>query len=94
MEKITLKMVRDRQPEWFSLRNKRFFGDVSYQILFGKATGRPYLVRSTYGWSDMFGQPKRLTWRIDTLGDDLAIKGLVDDIFKDIQAVKDYLKTR
>ncbi len=89
---VTLAAVRAKQPEWFSPQNKRVFGDVSYRILHGKQTGRPYLVQTTYAWTDMFGKPKRLHYRVHELTDDLTIGLLFDDEFASIQAVKDWLK--
>ncbi len=91
---ITLAAVRARQPEWFSPQNKRFFGDVSYRVLYGKLTGQPYLVRATYAWTDMFGGPRRLHYRINELADDLTIGSLFDEQFVSIQIVKDWLKGR
>jgi hypothetical protein len=89
----TLSDVRAVQREWFSRKNKRFFGDISYKVLHGKATKRPYLVRSTFMWSDMFGQPKQVRWRVNELKEDLRIGPLVDDIFRDYDDVKEWLAT-
>ncbi len=89
----TLTDLRAAQPEWFSRKNKRFFGDVSYKVLHGKVSRKPYLVRSTYQWSDMFGQPKTLRYRVNTIKDDLHIGPLLDRQFSDLEDVKDWLKT-
>jgi len=88
----TLSEVKARQPEWFSRKNKKFFGDVSYRILHGKVSKKPFLVRSTYGWSDMFGRPRVLTWHINELEENLEIGNLLDTVFKNLDGVKDYLK--
>jgi len=89
----TLAEVKAVQPEWFSRGNKRFFNDIAYNVLHGKTTKRPYLVRKTYAWTDMFGQPKRVHFRINPLKEDLKIDTLVDQEFRDIDAVKEWLKT-
>jgi len=88
----TLSEVKAVQPQWFSHGNKRFFGDVSYKVLHGKRTGKPYLVRSTYAWSDMFGKAKTLHYRINRLHDDLTVGLLVDDMFSDLDRVKGWLQ--
>lgn len=88
-----LRRIRAAQPGWFTASNKRFFNDVSYRGYYGKANGKAYLVRSTYAWTDMLGQPRRLHWRINELDQDtLQIKGLIDTEFKDIYAVKAWLR--
>ncbi len=89
--KVTLIDVRKAQPEWFTLENKRFFNDVSYQVLTGKVSGKPFLVRSTYAWTDMFGAPRRLHYRINPLDDNLKIRPLVPTEFRDLDAVKEWL---
>ena len=88
----TLSQVKSRQPEWFSRKNKKFFNDVSYRVLHSKKTGEPYLARSTYAWTDMFGHKPRLHWRLNRLKDDLEIDSLVDEEFVDLWAVKRWLK--
>ena len=89
-----LRQVKEANPDWFSRGNKRFFNDVEYRAFYGKTTGKAYLARSTYAWTDMFGSPRRLHWRINELNQDtLDIKPLIDDEFSDIYEVKDWLKT-
>ena len=85
----TLSQVKAQQPEWFSKRNKRFFGDIHYRILHGSKTKRPYLVRSTDNWSDMFGHQKQYFWRINYIDACLNIQSLVDTQFKTLEDVKD-----
>jgi len=89
---VTLAMLKEAQPNWFSPENKRFFGDVSYKVLYSKIGKKPYLVRSTYAWSDMFGKPKQLTYRINPINtDNFKIEPLTDDVFKTLDDVKDWL---
>ena len=70
LERWKLAEVKAAQPEWFSRGNMRFFGDHSYMVRYGKVTGDAYLVRSTDAWTDMFGQPKRLHYRVNFLDQD------------------------
>ena len=88
---MIMAQVRAAQPEWFSRGNKRFFGDCGYKVLQGKVSSKPFLVRSTYAWTDMFGAPKTLHYRINPLNDNLIIGNLVDETFRNINAVKDWL---
>jgi hypothetical protein len=88
----TLSDVKTANPMWFDRGNKRYFGDVSYRVLHGKKSKKPFLVRSTYAWTDMFGGPKRLHWRITTLKDDLKIGRLIDEQFSDLEDVKYWLE--
>jgi len=89
----TLSQVKAAQPEWFSRKNKRFFGDINYRVLHGKTSGEPFLVRLTNAWTDMFRQPKKRHYRVNGLRDDLTIAPLINDIFADLWAVKRWLKT-
>jgi hypothetical protein len=91
MVKYSLDDLKRIQPGWFSPENKRFFNDVSYRVLHDKE-GNSYLVRSTYAWTDMFGQPKKLRWRINLITPEGKIGELVDRIFDSIDAVKTWLK--
>ena len=90
--KAILKKVIAAQPKWFSPQNRRFFGDVRYSVKYGKATGNRYLVRSTYMWSDMLGQPRKLCYRVNTIGDDYKLGDLVDTIFNTREEVTAWLK--
>lgn len=90
MLSIAKLMVVQRQ--WFSGSNRSFFGDISYDTLQAKS-GQTYLIRSTYAWTDMFGQPKKLHYRINPVNaNTYEIEPLVDDVFDDIDAVKRWLK--
>lgn len=88
-----LQDIKAANEGWFSRSNKRFFNDVSYKAYYGKITGKAYLVRSTYAWSDMFDRPRVLHYRINTINQDtLEIDPLIDDIFKSIFEVKAWLR--
>ena len=88
-----LRQIRAANGQWFSRGNKRFFGDAEYRGYYSKKTGKAYLVRSTYAWSDMFDQPKRLHYRINNINQDtLEIEPLIDQSFSDIFAVKAWLR--
>jgi hypothetical protein len=90
---VTISQVRETQPNWFSRKNKRFFGDIQYWVLTGKS-GKPYLLRSTFMWSDMFGQPKQVRYRISEIDQQtLKIGSLVDDIFHFREDAKDWIKS-
>ncbi len=89
----TLTEVKAAQPAWFRRGNTRFFNDVSYRVLHGTASHKPFLVRATYGWTDMFGGPKWLHYRINPLDPEtLKIQTLVDERFGGMEAVKYWLK--
>ncbi len=88
-----LRQIKEANKEWFSQGNKRFFNDVSYRGYYGKKTGKAYLVRSTYAWTDMFGSPRRLHYRINNINQEtLDIEELIDQEFSDIFAVKAWLR--
>jgi hypothetical protein len=87
-----LRDIRENNPTWFSASNKRFFGDRSYYGYYGVATGEPYLVRSTYAWTDMLGGKRTLHYRINKLSDKKEILDLVDDIFVTLDDVKKWLR--
>ena len=88
-----LRQIKEANQDWFSRGNKRFFNDVSYRAYYGKKTGKAYLARSTYAWTDMFGEPKRLHWRLNNVNQDtLEIESLLDQEFKDIFEVKAWLR--
>jgi len=88
---VTIQEVRAAQPEWFSRKNMRFFGDVSYKVLHS-SSHKPYLVRLTAMWSDMFGQPKTYRYRVNEIDSGAKIGKLLDQQFRDIEAVKRYLR--
>lgn len=89
----TLAQVRAAQPEWFSRANKRIFNDCSYKVLHGKASKKPYLIRLTYMWSDMFGRAKTLCYRVNPLDANLLIRPMVPTEFRNIEEVRDWLRS-
>ena len=91
--KITLNDVRAAQPKWFSGGNVTFFGDKSYHLMYGN-DDKPYLVRFTSAWTDMFGCKKRFHYRINEIGPDLIIGDLFDDEFADMSEVEEWLAER
>ena len=87
-----LKTIKERNPQWFSSENKRLFGDISYSLAYGGKTDKKYLLRSTYAWTDMMGQPKIKHYRINKIEDDLKIGELIDIIFRNKNSAKNWLK--
>ncbi len=88
-----MRTIRQANEQWFSRGNKQFFGDVAYRAYYGKKTGAPYLVRSTYAWSDMFDRPKVLHYRINKVHPNTKeIESRIDTVFADIFAVKAWLR--
>jgi hypothetical protein len=87
-----LSKIRAAQPTWFSPENKRFFNDVKYYAYKSKRTGKPFLVRSTYMWSDMLGQPKTLYFRVNQVDrETLIIESLIDNVFKTLEDAKNWV---
>jgi hypothetical protein len=76
---IKLSEVTSVQPEWFSLENMRFFGDKEYFIMTGGKTGRPFLIRKTQAWTDMFSKTPYDHYCINSLDDALKIGEIVKD---------------
>jgi len=90
--KPLMRDIRQAQPDWFSEANKRFFADRAYYCYYSKATGNPYLVRSTYMWSDMFGKPKTLCYRINPVDPQTKRIGMLEDeIFDSLADAKRWL---
>jgi hypothetical protein len=90
--KALMREIKAAQPQWFSRGNKRFFHDVQYAAYYGKATGNRYMVRSTYAWTDMFGNAPRLHYRINRIGENHEIQPLVDGEFKTWESVQQWLR--
>lgn len=87
-----LKAIKKAQPKWFCAGNRRFFNDRSYYGVYGKKTGKAYLLRSTYAWTDMFGKPKTLHYRINDINQEThEINNLVDETFKTLDEAKQWL---
>ena len=89
----TLSEIKAAQPEWFSRKNKKFFGDVWYKVSQGKVSKKPYLVRATYAWTDMFGQDRKLHYRVNRIDENLEIGELVDEVFSHEYLVKLWLQS-
>lgn len=91
-----LSEVKRDNKEWFSAGNRRMFGDVRYNVKRGKVSHNAYLIRLTSAWSDMFGQPKRYTYRINALDYDAGwhIGELVDVEFASMDQVNNWLMTQ
>ena len=87
---VTLNRVRRANRQWFAPGNAGFFNDKEYRILHDKE-GKPYLVRSTTAWTDMFGQKPRLHCRINSLNADLSIGPLLDGEHTNWDAAQDWL---
>lgn len=91
--KPLMRKIRQANPNWFSEENRRFFNDVAYMAYYGKTTGKAYLVRSTYAWTDMFGK-KHLHYRINNLDQDtLKVGSLISHEFETIGEIKEWLET-
>ena len=88
----TLQKVKLANKGWFSRKNKQFFGDISYRVLHGKESKKPYLVRSTFQWSDMFGNEKEVYWRVNNINECLGMGSLTDKVFTSLESVKIWLQ--
>lgn len=88
-----LHAIQDNNQKWFDPSNKRFFGDKEYFGYCDTETGDKYLVRSTYAWSDMFGQPPKLHYRINPIGENYEIQPLLDNVFNTLEDVEAFLNT-
>ncbi len=93
MSKTCLREVKAANDGWFSTENKRFFNDHSYQVLHADS-GKPFLVRHTSAWTDMFGAVPRPHYRVNPIDPEtLKILPLIDDEFATLEDVKTWLKT-
>lgn len=88
---LTISELRQAHKLWFSRENIRFSGDLGYRILHSKA-GTPYLVRRTYGFSDMFTGVRTAHYRLNRIGPGLQFVQLEEEVFPTLQAVKAWLK--
>jgi hypothetical protein len=91
---ITLQQLKDAHPLFFDPETVKFFGDVEYHVLEGKATGSAFLVRQTWAWSGLLGGERFLHYRVNPINPDLKIKEMVKEIFRDLNAVKEFLETQ
>jgi hypothetical protein len=90
--RVTLQDVKLANLQWFDPKAKRMLGDCRYWVKYGHKSGQPFLVRSTFAWTDMFGGPRRLHYRINPLDEKLDIKSLIDKEFSDMDDVREWLK--
>ena len=91
MNQVTMNQVENANVQWFAPGNKQFFGDRSYTVIVS-ASGKPYLLRSTYQWSDMFGHKKTLVYRVNPIDPDtLKVKSLLDKVFTIRKDAKDWI---
>jgi len=88
---VTMQEIRQANRIWFGNGNEKFFGDVDYSVVHS-VSGKPYLLRSTYAWTDMFGGKRKLHWRLNSLDDVLKIGSLIDDVFSDLDDVERWLE--
>ncbi len=88
---MNLEKVKRVNGDWFSIKNRKIFNDIKYGVSQGKS-GNHYLVRSTYGWSDMFGGPKKKHYKVNFLLDNGVIGCLVDETFRDRNEVNVWLR--
>ena len=89
--KTTLNDVRKANRMWFSDGAQRMSNDVEYRVDHDDE-GKPWLVRSTYAWTDMFGKKPRLHCRINPLSDELQIQPLVENEFADFDEAHEWLQ--
>lgn len=76
-----LGKIKSNNEGWFSEGNRRFFHDFQYWGYYGMTSGDRFLLRSTYAWTDMFGQTPRLHYRINVITDDYGIEDMIDTEF-------------
>ena len=87
---LRISEVRQANPTWFSLKNKRFFGDIEYRILHSR-DGEPYLTRKSYMFSDMFGGQRKAVWILNQINTDLTIGNRYGDVFLTLDDAKHWL---
>jgi hypothetical protein len=85
-----LDKIKAGNPGWFTLANKQFFNDVDY-MAFASGSGKTFLVRSTYAWTDMLGDKRRLHYRVNPIGNNFKIQPLIDTEFNSLDDVKIWL---
>jgi hypothetical protein len=72
----------------------RIFNDLEYWAVMS-ASGKIFLVRETYAWTDMFNRPKRLHFRVNEVrADTLQIGNLEDQEFRNMNCVIEWLERR
>ena len=88
----TLAELREISPIWFSKGAKRFSQDVYYKVRIGMKSKKPYLIRLTAGFSDMFTGKKRYHFRINEIEENGKIGELLDYQTTEKDLLNDYLK--
>jgi len=91
--RLTFSDLKAENPGFFSEDNRRFFGDIAYEIWYS-LKNIPYLVQETYGFTDMFGE-KRRHFRLRRLGETPENRlgyPVLDREFKSADEVYDYLE--
>lgn len=86
----TINDVREAYPHYFSEANKRFFRDISYNVIKGKKLF--YLVTHTNKFSGMAGGVKKPVYVLKPLGETpLKIGRLIEKEFETLDDVKTFL---
>lgn len=77
---ITLAQIKANNVQWFSKGAKKFSNDRSYYAYTSKIDKKVYLIRSSYMFSDTFGQPRKLSYTINEINQEtLKIGSLIND---------------
>ena len=81
----------NNRVDWFSEENMSFFNDYDYFVVKDEF-GWWYLLRYTSAWTDMFDGVRKYHFKLNDLDQqDLKIGRLIDNEFKTIEEVKEYL---
>jgi len=88
---FSLLDLKRKNLKWFTPKNKKLFGDITYYLYFSKTTNKPYLINKTYMWSDVFSNTKKINYRIHKIDSELKINGLFDEIFKSLRDTKNFI---
>jgi len=83
------KKLNEKNPNWFSSENIKFFGDLEYWFYIN-TDGKTYLIRKTNAWTDMFDGVKKVHYRINKI-DNFKISDLFDEHFKTLEEAKTFL---
>jgi len=88
---MIIQEVRESNPRYFTENNKRFFGDISYDVITSEVTGRNYLLTFTNKFSDMFDGVKKPVYVITPLIGSSIGDGVMGQDFKTIEDVNLYI---
>lgn len=86
---MNIQQVKKENEKYFAKGNKQFFNDISYKVR--KRGKDSYLLTHTYGWTDMFGQPKTAFYTLKSISNDMKITG-VSTTFSNMEDVNQFLK--